>query len=125
MAKRTKALAATVLFCAGFGCSGPDVEARARAVAADIEASIQDYDTPALEQEIDPAIVKEVQTHLTALKQYMGEINGEIDPVLINAIQAFQRRKNDEIPWWRRWQRTANDGLLTDALRDEIARAAG
>lgn len=105
-------------------CDAPSAEQRARAAAADIQASIKDYDGPALEQEVSEAIVTEVQTNLAAIKEYMGEINGEIDPVLVNAIQAFQRTRNDQIPWWRFWQRSPSDGLITEELRRELAAAA-
>lgn len=106
------------------GCGGPTTEQRAREVAAEIQASIRDYDGPALEQKVTTEVVTEVQTHLTTLKEYMGEINGEIDPVLVNAIQAFQRNRNEQIPWWRFWQRSPNDGLITEDLRRELAAAA-
>lgn len=106
------------------GCFGPDVEGRAREAAADIQASIRDYDGPALNQVVDGKIVAEVQTNLTALDEYKGEINGQIDGVLVNAIQAFQRSKNEDIPWWRSWERAPSDGLITEELRREIAAAA-
>ncbi len=122
--RQATALASVALLSVALGCNAPSAEDRAREAAAEIEASIQDFDTPALKQEVDPEVVKEVQTQLTTLKQYMGEVNGEIDPVLVNAIQAFQREKNDAIPWYRFWQRKPNDGLLTEELRKEIATAA-
>ncbi len=117
-------LAITLIGAAASSCSGPNSEERAREVAADIQASIQDFDGPALTQEVDKAVVREVQTNLTTLKEYMGEVDGQIDPVLVNAIQAFQRSRNAQLPWWRFWQRTANDGLITEELRQEIAQAA-
>ena len=116
---------AAILIALISACSGPTSEERARAVAADIEASIQDFDTAALAQEIDPKIVREIQTQLTELKDFMGEIDGEIDPVLINAIQAFQRRENEKIAWWRIFSRKPNDGLITEDLRAALAKAAG
>jgi len=107
------------------GCAGaPTGEERAREAAADIEASIQDYDTPALNQQVEASAVVEVQENLTTLDEYMDEIDGEIDPVLVNSIQAFQRKQNEAIPWWRFWQRRPNDGLITPELRREIAAAA-
>lgn len=120
-----RSLAATAfLACVAAGCAGPTTEDRARAAAADIEASIKDYDGPALSQEVDRALVKEVQTNLATLKEYMGEIDGKIDPVLINSIQAFQRKQNEALAWWQFWMRRPNDGLITDDLRAEIQAAA-
>ena len=105
-------------------CDTPSVEDRARAAAADIQASIQDYDGPALQQEVEEAVVREIQENLSKLKEYMDEVDGEIDPVLINAIQAFQREQNEAIPWWQFWARRPNDGLITPELREAISAAA-
>jgi len=118
------AMIAMMAICGAVGCVGPDGEERAREAAKDIQASIQDFDGPALNQVVDRKVVIEVQTNLAALHEYKGEINGEIDGVLVNAIQAFQRSKNEGIPWWRSWQRSPIDGLITDQLRGEIAAAA-
>ncbi len=106
------------------GCSGPDAEGRARAAAADIQASIKDFDGPAMDQEVDKTTVIEVQKNLTTLKEFMGEVDGKVDHVLVNAIQAFQRKQNEAIPWWRFWERSADDGLITENLRQAIAAAA-
>ncbi len=121
---RSLAAAALLVCVSATGCAGPNTEDRARAAAADIEASIKDYDGPALSQKVDRALVKEVQTNLTTLKEFMGEIDGKIDPVLVNSIQAFQRKQNEAIPWWQFWMRRPNDGLITDDLRAEIQAAA-
>ncbi len=112
------------ILCAVAACGVPNAEERERDAAAAIEASIQDFDGPALSQEVERKVVVEVQTHLTEIKEYMGEINGEIDPVLVNAIQAFQRAKDAEVPWWKFWQHRPNDGLITDLLRQQLKEAA-
>ncbi len=117
-------IAFAALLAAAIGCGVPSAEDRAREAAAKIEASITDYDGPALNQEVTKDVVVEVQTHLTQLREYMGEINGKLDPVLINAIQAFQRAQNDQIPWWTFWHQRPNDGLITDELRQQLASAA-
>jgi hypothetical protein len=119
------ALAAACLLCLTAACSSPDAETRAREAAEAIQASIKDYDTAALNQKVDKPVVVEVQTQLTQLHEYMGEINGEIDAVLVNSIQAFQRAQNDKIPWWQFWARHPNDGLITDRLRSQLAAATG
>ncbi len=119
-----QAFLGAVILCAVSACGAPNAEERAREAAVAIEASIQDFDGPALNQEVDREVVIEVQTNLTAIKEYMGEINGEIDPVLVNAIQAFQRTKNAELAWWKFWQHKPNDGLITDSLRQQLKAAA-
>lgn len=118
------AMVAMIAMAGAVGCVGPDGEERAREAAKDIQASIQDFDGPALNQVVDRKVITEVQRNLAALHEYKGELNGEIDGVLVNAIQAFQRSKNEGIPWWRSWQRAPIDGLITDELRGEIAAAA-
>jgi peptidoglycan hydrolase-like protein with peptidoglycan-binding domain len=84
-------------------CSEERAVRRAREAAEEIQKSIPDVDAVALSQQVDPTLVKEVQTHLTALKEYQGEISGKLDSVTINAIQAFQR----------------SEGLRDDGLLDE------
>jgi len=106
------------------GCTAPNAEDRARAVAADIQASIRDFDGPALDQKTDKATVLEIEKNLTTLKEFMDEPDGKIDQVLVNAIQAFQRKQNEAIPWWRSWDRSPDDGLITEDLRRAIAAAA-
>lgn len=117
-------LFAALLATVPAGCDTPTAEERALAAKAEIEASIQDYDGPALRQEVDEEVVVEVQKNLTVLNEFMGEIDGEIDPVLVNAIQAFQRRQNETVPWWQFWEREPSDGLITEELRAELSRAA-
>ncbi len=117
-------VSAAVLATALAACTGQSTEDRAREAAADIRASIQDFDVPALNQKVEKAMIVEVQTQLTSLKDYMGEVSGEMDQVLVNAIQAFQRRQNEAIPWYLFWTRTPNDGLIDDELRADLARAA-
>lgn len=72
-------------------CSEDSVERRARDAAEKIQGSIPNQMAIALAQEATPEEIKQAQQALTAVKEYMGEINGKLDPVTINAIQAFQR----------------------------------
>lgn len=97
----------------GAGCSERSVEERAREQAEKIEREMGDPDAVALEQPADPAVVREVQAQLTAIKEYQGEVNGTIDSVTVNALQAFQRTAG-----------LRADGLLTEATRRELAAAA-
>jgi peptidoglycan hydrolase-like protein with peptidoglycan-binding domain len=59
--------------------------------------------------------VKEAQQHLRVLKEYLGEPDGKLDSVTVNAIQAFQDANG----------LTAN-GMLTDEtmakLKEEAAK---
>jgi len=80
-----------LLALATAACSGPSVEDRTRAAAEEVRQSISDVDGPALEQKVEPQLVKEIQQLLQERKEYFGEINGEFDAVTLNALQAFQR----------------------------------
>lgn len=94
-------------------CSRQSVEERARATAEKIQKSMVDVEAIALEQSADPAVVAEVQRNLTALSEYQGEIDGKIDSVTVNAIQAFQRSAG-----------LADDGIISDETRARLAEAA-
>jgi peptidoglycan hydrolase-like protein with peptidoglycan-binding domain len=99
------------------GCSEEDVERRARRAAEKMRESIPDVHAEAMEQNVSADTVREAQQALTVLQEYMGEINGKLDPVTINAVQAFQRS-----------QGFADDGILdkkTMRALQEAARAAG
>jgi peptidoglycan hydrolase-like protein with peptidoglycan-binding domain len=74
-----------------FGCSEEGVERRPREAQEKILGAIPNQMAVALAQEASPEEIKQAQQALTVLKEYMGEINGKLDPVTINAIQAFQR----------------------------------
>ena len=104
--------AALALLCAA-GCSKQSVEDRAREQAEKLQKEMADYDAAALEQKVDPAIVSDVQRQLTTIKEYQGEISGQIDGVTVNAVQAFQRAAG-----------LHDDGLLTDETRTKLAAAA-
>jgi peptidoglycan hydrolase-like protein with peptidoglycan-binding domain len=98
-------------------CSEEDVERRARRAAEKMRESIPDVHAEAMEQDVSADTVREAQQALTVLKEYMGEVNGKLDPVTINAVQAFQRS-----------QGFADDGILdkkTMRALQEAARAAG
>lgn len=72
-------------------CSSPDMEKLGREEAERAKASIQSVDAKAHDQKVDPDVVKRVQQELTTLKEYMGPVNGKLDPVTLNAFEAFQR----------------------------------
>jgi len=82
--------------CLLAACSGEDTEARARKAEQKIRESIPDVVGRALEQKVTPDQVKRAQQALTVVHEYMGEVNGVLDPVTVNAIQAFQRAQGLE-----------------------------
>ncbi|HUI25073.1 MAG TPA: hypothetical protein VL403_03225, partial [Candidatus Kryptonia bacterium] len=76
------------LALAATSCSKQDVEARARDAADKIKASIPDVEAQALAQHTRSADVRAAQEALTKLNEYQGEVNGTLDSVTVNAIQA-------------------------------------
>lgn len=81
--------AVTLLFSS---CGSRSIEDRAReAEKATKDSFGPDLETVAMAQPIDAAVAKEVQQNLTLINEYQGEVNGKLDSVTVNAIQAFQR----------------------------------
>src|SRR5690554_3099993 len=114
--RRSRALlaaAAVLALTTPAGCSRQTVEERARATAEKIQRSMVDVEAIALEQKVDPAVVAEVQRHLTAINEYQGETNGTLDSVTINAIQTFQRTAG-----------LKDDGIIDARTRKALAEAA-
>lgn len=79
---------AGLLFAA---CTGKSAEMRAREQAEKIKESIPDVEAKALAQKVTPEEVKKAQESLAAVNEYLGEVNGQLDAVTVNAIEAFQR----------------------------------
>ena len=123
MAIRQALLTTLILLAAS--CAGQSTEERAREAAEKIQESMPNVDAIAAAQEVDPEVVKQVQRQLTTLNEYQGEITGELDPVTINAIQAFQRSVTAKKPWWRPWARLKDNGIINSRTRDELAAAVG
>lgn len=98
-----RGIAAVLLIAATFSCSGESVEQRARDAAEKLQGSMQSPAALALRQEVSPEQVKEAQEALTLAKEYMGDVNGVLDSVTVNAIQAFQRTHG-----------LADDGILNE-----------
>lgn len=90
------------------GCQG-DTEARAREAAEKIKESIPDVQARALEQRVSEQEVREAQQALRIAKEYLGEVNGKLDPVTVNAIQAFQRARG-----------LRDDGILNERTKREL-----
>jgi peptidoglycan hydrolase-like protein with peptidoglycan-binding domain len=84
-------------------CGKGESERRAREAEEKIRASIPDVEARALEQQVGEGVVRAAQEQLTKLNEYQGEVNGKLDMVTVNAIQAFQRAR----------------GLKTDGLLSE------
>jgi len=95
------------------GCSKQSVEERARETAEKIQKAMVDVEAIALDQKADPVVISEVQKNLTAINEYQGEIDGKLDSVTVNAIQAFQRTAG-----------LKDDGIITAATRQKLAAAA-
>lgn len=91
-----------------------NTEARARKAAEKIKESIPDVQAKALAQPASEAEVREAQRALRAVHEYLGEVNGKLDAVTVNAIQAFQRSRG-----------LRDDGILNEktkrALRAVLA----
>jgi murein L,D-transpeptidase YcbB/YkuD len=95
------------------GCNNRSVEDRARDTLEKIQKSMVDVEAVALDQKAEPAVISEVQKNLTTINEYQGEIDGKLDSVTVNAIQAFQRSAG-----------LKDDGIITDATRQKLAAAA-
>jgi len=106
-------LALTAVALLAAACSKQSVEDRAREQAEKIQRGMVDVEAVALEQKAPAEVVSEVQRNLTAINEYQGEINGTIDSVTVNAIQAFQRTAG-----------LKDDGIITDKTREKLAAAA-
>jgi peptidoglycan hydrolase-like protein with peptidoglycan-binding domain len=72
-----------------------------------------DVEAVALQQQAAPEVIAEVQRNLTAINEYQGEINGTLDSVTVNAIQAFQRSAG-----------LKDNGIISKATRARLAAAA-
>jgi peptidoglycan hydrolase-like protein with peptidoglycan-binding domain len=94
-------------------CSGQTDEERGRDILEKMQKSMVDVEAIAIDQKVDQAVVSEVQRNLTTINEYQGEIDGKLDAVTVNAIQAFQRTAG-----------LKDDGIITDATRQKLAAAA-
>jgi peptidoglycan hydrolase-like protein with peptidoglycan-binding domain len=97
------ALIATLFLAA---CSSQSAEERGREMQEKIKESIPDVVAKALAQKAAPEDVKVAQQALTALNEYMGAVDGKLDEVTVNSIQAFQRSHG-----------LRDDGILTDKTK--------
>jgi len=113
MAAHTTRLLLALLALLAPACSRETAEERARKTAETIQKGMVDVEAVALDQKADPSVVSEVQRQLTALHEYQGEINGQIDSVTVNALQAFQRAAG-----------LADTGLITPETRAKLTAAA-
>lgn len=95
------------------GCS-TDTEARARQAAEKIKQSIPDVEAKALAQPVTAEQVKEAQQALQISKEYLGELDGKLDSVTVNAIEAFQRSRG-----------LRDDGLLDERTNRELRAVLG
>ena len=94
-------------------CSEQDPKDLAKAAEERARASMKSIDQDALAQKLDPETVKQVQTQLAKINEYMGPISGKLDAVTLNAVEAFQRG-----------QGLRPDGMLTKKTLDLLAETA-
>jgi murein L,D-transpeptidase YcbB/YkuD len=107
------ALCALALLGVGTGCKGRSIEERAREAEKKMKDSLgPDLEAVAIAQPLDPAVTKEVQENLTAINEYQGELNGKLDSVTVNAIQAFQRTAG-----------LKDDGIVDEQTRTKLQTA--
>lgn len=96
-------------------CSHKTLEERAREQAEKVIGSMGAAQNRALEQKVAPEDVTQAQQALTQVHEYMGEVNGKLDAVTVNAIESFQRTHG-----------LKDDGILNDKtkrlLREELAK---
>ena len=109
-------LARAMLFAAAvalplIGCK--DAQTRQREAEEQIRKQVKDPMAEALAQKLPPEKVKEAQECLIAVKEYLGEANGTLDSVTINAIQAFQDAHG-----------LAANGMLTDETLQKLREAS-
>jgi peptidoglycan hydrolase-like protein with peptidoglycan-binding domain len=105
--------ATTVILALTLGCSEEGSERRARDAAEKIKEAIPNRMAVALSQKAEADDVRQAQEVLTRLKEYMGEVNGTLDAVTVNAIQAFQRAQGLD-----------DDGILDDKTKRLLKEAA-
>jgi peptidoglycan hydrolase-like protein with peptidoglycan-binding domain len=111
------ALKVTVLLvgmlCLLAACTGKSREEREREAAEEVDKSIPQVEATALAQTIPEEIVKEVQRNLAAIHEYQGEINGVLDSVTLNALEAFQRSID-----------APDNGIIDEEIRRKLGEAA-
>lgn len=87
---RTTLLLVTATVMLG-ACNGQSAEMRARAQLEKVKESVPDVEAKALAQKVTPDDVRKAQEALRSVNEYLGEVNGQLDAVTVNAIEAFQR----------------------------------
>ncbi len=102
------------------GCRHDEAQSRARAAAERVRHGLTDDGERALAQRVPAQQVRAAQQALSVLSEYYGEIDGVLDPVTVNAVQAFQRRAGLEpdglltAETQRRLQATAAQAVIAD-----------
>lgn len=92
-------LVLTLIFGGLTACQSSDpkesskaLEVRMKEIEKRMKDSMPKTQELALQQKVDPEVLKKVQEELQILKEYLDEPTGKMDFVTVNAIQAFQRR---------------------------------
>ena len=110
---RCVAIVLAAVLMALSGCSDSSAEKRGREALEKMKESMPDVETKALAQKVTSAQVQRAQEALLAVKEYLGEPNGQLDSVTVNAIEAFQRAHG--LP---------EDGMLNDKTESALLAAA-
>jgi peptidoglycan hydrolase-like protein with peptidoglycan-binding domain len=110
---RSLAIAIGLALVVTAACTKEGAATRARDAADRIRSQIKDVQAEALAQAVSPETVREAQQHLQVLREYLGEVNGKLDMVTVNAVQAFQTAQGMEA-----------DGLITDRTMERLRQAA-
>lgn len=111
--KSKAALLLIAVVCVLTACTGKSREEREREAAEEIDKSVPHVEATALAQTVSEDVVKEVQRNLAAIHEYQGEINGVLDSVTLNALEAFQRSIDEP-----------DNGIIDDEIRRKLERAA-
>jgi peptidoglycan hydrolase-like protein with peptidoglycan-binding domain len=101
------------VLCTLVACTGKSEEERAREAEEEIDKSMPEVEATALAQTVGEDVVKEVQRNLTKIHEYQGEINGVLDSVTLNALEAFQRSLGEP-----------DNGIIDDKVRRKLEEAA-
>lgn len=109
----SRTLCVVVAAAAMAACTSESATTRAREAAEQSQVEVVDPQATALAQEASEGVVKEAQEHLRTLHEYLGEVNGTLDSVTVNAVEAFQRTHG-----------LSPDGLLTGATMRALREAA-
>ncbi len=107
------AAGALIVSAVAMGCTSEGAARRAKEAAERIKAQMTDPQAEALAQKAPAETVKEAQSYLQTLHEYLGDLDGKLDSVTVNAVEAFQTAHGMD-----------PDGLLTASTMERLREAA-